>query len=166
MKYRVNAKLIVQETRACRMNRVKYLRPVARPARGFTLIEIMVVVVILGILGALIVPNFIGRPDEARVEAAKSDILSIANALELYRLDNSNYPSTDQNLDALVSEPSGYPEPRNWSADGYLKKLPYDPWGEPYGYFNEERNFDLYSYGADQKEGGEGVDADIRYSEL
>jgi general secretion pathway protein G len=94
MKYRVNAKLIVQETRACRMNRVKYLRPVARPARGFTLIEIMVVVVILGILGALIVPNFIGRPDEARVEAAKSDILSIANALELYRLDNSNYPST------------------------------------------------------------------------
>ncbi len=135
-------------------------------SKGFTLIEIMVVVVILGILGALIVPNFIGRPDEARVEAAKSDIHAIANALELYRLDNSNYPSSDQNLDALVSEPSGYPEPRNWSPDGYLKKLPRDPWGEPYGYFNEERNFDLYSYGADRKEGGEGVDADIRYSEL
>ena len=90
-------------------------------SRGFTLIEIMVVVVILGILGSLIVPNIIGRPDEARATAARADIEAIGNALELYRLDNGNYPSTDQGLEALVSKPSGYPEPRRWNADGYLK---------------------------------------------
>lgn len=128
---------------------------------GFTLIEIMVVVVILGILGALIVPNIIGRPDEARVQAAKADIESIGTALELYRLDNSNYPSSDQGLDALVSEPSGFPEARRWNSDGYLKKLPVDPWDEPYLYFSEDRNFEIYSYGADRKEGGAGVDSDI-----
>ncbi|MEO2175021.1 MAG: type II secretion system major pseudopilin GspG [bacterium] len=128
---------------------------------GFTLIEIMVVVVILGILGALIVPNIIGRPDEARVQAAKADIESIGTALELYRLDNSNYPSTDQGLAALVSEPSGFPEARRWNSDGYLKKLPVDPWDEPYLYFSEDRNFEIYSYGADRKEGGGGVDSDI-----
>ncbi len=128
---------------------------------GFTLIEIMVVVVILGILGALIVPNIIGRPDEARVQAAKADIESIGTALELYRLDNSIYPSTDQGLDALVTEPSGFPEARRWNQDGYLKKLPVDPWDEPYMYFSEDRSYEIYSYGADRKEGGEGVDADI-----
>jgi general secretion pathway protein G len=135
-------------------------------ARGFTLIEIMVVVVILGILGSLIVPNIIGRPDEARATAARADIEAVGNALELYRLDNGNYPSTDQGLDALVSQPSGYPEPRRWNADGYLKKLPVDPWDEPYLYFSEERTFEVYSFGADRKEGGEGVDTDLRYSEL
>ena len=134
--------------------------------RGFTLIEIMVVVVILGILGALIVPNIIGRPDEARVTAARADIQAIANALELYRLDNSIYPSTDQGLEALVSEPSGYPEPRRWNADGYLKKVPVDPWGEPYLYISEDRTMEIYSYGADLQEGGEGVDADILLTEL
>ncbi len=133
---------------------------------GFTLVEVMVVVVILGILGALIVPNIIGRPDEARATAARADIQSIANALELYRLDNGVYPSTDQGLEALVSEPSGYPEPRRWSPDGYLKKLPKDPWDEPYLYFSEDRSMEIYSYGADRKEGGEGVDADIYLSEL
>ncbi|MCH7743288.1 MAG: type II secretion system major pseudopilin GspG [Proteobacteria bacterium] len=133
---------------------------------GFTLIEIMVVVVILGVLGALIIPNIIGRPDEARVTAARSDIQQIGNALELYRLDNGQYPSSDQGLDALVEEPAGYPEARNWSPDGYLKRLPVDPWGEPYLYFSEDRSIEVYSFGVDRKEGGEGVNADIRLSEL
>jgi len=137
-----------------------------RKSSGFTLIEIMVVVVILGILGALIVPNIVGRPDQARVTAARSDISQIGNALELYRMDNGHYPSTDQGLEALVSKPTGYPEPRSWNMDGYLGKVPVDPWGEPYYYFEEERRIEIYSLGADVKEGGEGVDADIRYSEL
>lgn len=132
-----------------------------RRADGFTLIEIMVVVVILGILGALIVPNIIGRPDEARVSAARADIESIGVALDLYRLDNGIYPSTDQGLDALVNEPSGFPEARRWNPDGYLKKLPNDPWDERYLYFSEDRSYEVYSYGADRKEGGEGVDSDI-----
>lgn len=134
--------------------------------RGFTLIEIMVVVVILGVLSALIVPNIIGRPDEARVTAARAEVQQIGNALELYRLDNGFYPSTDQGLEALVVKPGGFPEPKDWNVDGYLKKLPEDPWGEPYMFFSEERSMDVYSFGADREEGGEGVDADIRLSEL
>ena len=137
-----------------------------KPVTGFTLLEVMFVVVILGILGALIIPNFIGRPDEARVTAARIDIQRIANALELYRLDNGYYPSTEQGLQALVSKPSGYPEPRRWNQDGYLKKTPVDPWDEPYLYFSKDRNMEVYSYGADRKEGGEGIDADILLSEL
>lgn len=133
---------------------------------GFTLIEIMVVVVILGILGALIVPNIIGRPDEARVTAARADIQQVGNSLELYRLDNGVYPSSDQGLDALVEEPAGFPEPRNWNPQGYLKRLPVDPWGEPYLYYNEDRTIEVYSFGADRKDGGEGIDADIRLSEI
>lgn len=133
---------------------------------GFTLIEIMVVVVILGILGALIVPSIITRPDEARVTAARSDIQSISNALELYRLDNSVYPSSDQGLGALVEEPSGFPEARRWNPQGYLKRLPIDPWDEPYLYYSEDRDIEVYSFGADRKDGGEGIDADIRLSEL
>ena len=133
---------------------------------GFTLIEIMVVVVILGILSALIVPNIIGRPDEARVTAAKTELQRIGSALELYRLDNGFYPSSDQGLEALVSEPSGDPRPRSWSPDGYLKKLPEDPWGQPYGYESQGRRMDVFSYGADQRQGGEGVDGDLRLSEL
>ena len=134
--------------------------------QGFTLIEIMVVVVILGILGALIVPNIIGRPDEARVAAAQLNIQQIGNALEYYRLDNGFYPSTDQGLDALVTEPSGFPEPKKWNPDGYLKSVPEDPWGEPYLYYNEDRSIDVYSFGADRQEDGEGIDADIRLSDL
>ena len=137
-----------------------------RKMTGFTLIEIMVVVVILGILGALIVPNIIGRPDEARVAAAATDIQAIGNALELYRLDNGRYPSTEQGIEALVNQPTGYPAPRRWNPDGYLKKVPVDPWGEPYKFVSEGRAMDVYSYGADQKEGGEGVDADIALSKL
>ena len=137
-----------------------------RKMTGFTLIEIMVVVVILGILGALIVPNIIGRPDEARVAAAATDIHAIGNALELYRLDNGHYPSTEQGIEALVNHPTGYPAPRRWNPDGYLKKVPVDPWGEPYRFVSEGRAIDVYSYGADQREGGEGVDADIALSKL
>ena len=133
---------------------------------GFTLIEIMIVVVILGILGALIVHNIIVRPDEARVTAAATDIQAIGNALELYRLDNGHYPSTEQGIEALVNQPTGYPAPRRWNQDGYLKKVPVDPWGEPYRFVSEGRAMDVYSYGADQKEGGEGVDADIALSKL
>ena len=133
---------------------------------GFTLIEVLVVVVIIGILGAVIVPNLLGRPDQARVTAAQSDIRSLANALDIYRLDNHQYPSTDQGLEALEIRPNGYPEPKNYNPDGYIKKLPSDPWGYPYVYERIERTFALFSLGADGNEGGEGTDADIRFADL
>lgn len=130
---------------------------------GFTLIEIMVVIIIIGVLGALVAPVIMGRPDEARITAAKSDIGSIGNALDLYKLDNYNFPSTDQGLEALVEQPSGLPEAKNWNPDGYLKKLPKDPWGNEYIYISpgSHGKYDLYSLGADGKEGGGGADADI-----
>ncbi|MBX3707379.1 MAG: type II secretion system major pseudopilin GspG [Pseudomonadales bacterium] len=134
--------------------------------RGFTLIEILVVVVIIGILGAVIVPNLLGRPDQARVTAAQSDLRSLANALDIYRLDNFHYPSTDQGLEALVSMPSGFPEPKNYNPDGYLKKVPTDPWGSPYVYERTGTGFNLFSLGADGNEGGDGLNADIRYEDL
>ena len=134
--------------------------------RGFTLIEVMVVIVILGILGALIVPTIITRPDEARVDAAKISIRRIETALQMYKLDNKTYPSTDQGLSALVSPPAGYPEAENWNPDGYLAKIPTDPWDEPYLYFSDERTIEVYTFGADKKEGGEEFNADIRLSEL
>jgi general secretion pathway protein G len=135
--------------------------------RGFTLIEIMVVVVIIGILGALIVPSLVGRTDEARVTAAESDLRAIGNALNLYRLDNFTYPSTDQGLEALVSEPGGQPEAKNWNPGGYLPKLPVDPWGNTYIYLSPgaESEYELYSLGADGREGGTGPAADILLSE-
>lgn len=133
--------------------------------RGFTLIEIMVVVVIIGILIGLVAPNILGRVDKARVTAAKADIGTLEQALEMYRLDNHSFPSTDQGLEALVAKPSGSPEAKNWNPEGYLKKgLPQDPWGHPYQYVSpgqESRPYDLYSLGADGREGGEGYDADI-----
>lgn len=136
--------------------------------QGFTLIEIMVVIVILGILGAMIVPNILGRTEETRITAAKGDIRAIGNALDLYRLDNFNYPSTDQGLEALVTKPSGFPEPKNWNPDGYLPKLPADPWGNPYQYISpgSHGDYDLYSLGADGKEGGEDDGKDILSWEL
>ena len=134
--------------------------------KGFTLIEILVVVVIIGILGAIIVPNLLGRPDQARVTAAQSDLRSLANALDIYRLDNFQYPSTDQGLEALVSKPSGFPEPKNYNPDGYIKKLPTDPWGSPYIYERTPEGFNLFSLGADGSEGGEGMNADIRFEDL
>ena len=134
--------------------------------RGFTLIEIMVVVVIIGLLATLIVPNVIGQGDAARVTAAQIDIRAIGNALDLYRLNNSHYPSTEQGLEALVNKPAGFPEPRNWGPEPYLKKLPTDPWGTEFVYINNGFNYELYSFGADGQEGGENLMADIFYRDL
>lgn len=130
---------------------------------GFTLIEVMVVVVILAILAALIVPKIMGRPDEARAVAAKQDIATILQALRLYRLDNTRYPSSEQGLGALVSRPTIAPVPPNWKAGGYLERLPRDPWGNPYQYLNPgiRGEIDVFSFGADGVAGGDGVDADI-----
>lgn len=133
---------------------------------AFTLIEIMVVVVILSILGALIIPNVIDKPEQARVAKAKSDIRAIGTALEFYKLDNNTYPSDEQGLEALVKKPSGYPQAKNWNPSGYLPRLPIDPWGHPYMYVNEGSKFEVYSYGADGKKGGTGYNADIYYSKL
>ncbi|MBU6439227.1 MAG: type II secretion system major pseudopilin GspG [Betaproteobacteria bacterium] len=132
-----------------------------RRARGFTLIELMVVLVIMGVLAALIVPNIIGRTDEARVTAAKTDIGTIMQALKLYKLDNGLYPSQEQGLAALVAKPSTPPIPGNWKP--YLEKLPNDPWGRPYQYLNPgvKGPVDVFSYGADGKPGGDGSNADI-----
>ena len=135
----------------------------AMRTRGFTLIEIMMVVVIIGILAALIIPNVVGRDDQARVTAARSDLNGIANALNMYKLDNFHYPSTDQGLEALVSQPSGFPEAKNWNPNGYLKKAPSDPWGTPYVYISTTDGFELYSLGSDGVEGGERYGADIHY---
>lgn len=131
--------------------------------RGFTLIEVMVVIVILGILASLIVPKIMGRPDEARVIASKQDIASILQALKLYKLDNQRYPTTEQSLQALVTKPSSPPIPSNWKTSGYLEKLPKDPWGNPYQYLypGVHGELDVFSFGADGAAGGEDNDADI-----
>jgi general secretion pathway protein G len=130
---------------------------------GFTLIEVMVVIVILGILASLIIPKVMGRPDEARVIAAKQDMSSIMQALKLYKLDNQRYPSTEQGLQALVNKPSTEPIPKNWKQGGYLEHLPIDPWGTPYQLLNPglHGELDIISLGADGAIGGEGIDADI-----
>ena len=135
-------------------------------ARGFTLIEILVVVVILGILGAVVVPQILGRPDTARVSAAQTDIRSLSSALDVYRLDNFQYPSSEQGLEALVEKPNGFPEPKGYNPDGYIKKLPTDPWGSPYIYERTDSAFALYSLGADGQEGGDGLNADIRLADI
>ena len=138
---------------------------VVRSQTGFTMIEIMVVVAILGILAAMIVPQVTGRDDKARVQVAKSDIKSIASALELYKMDNFSYPSTDQGLEALVNQPSGAD---NWAEGGYLSKVPKDPWKRDYLYISPGVNgpFDLSSWGADGQEGGEGYASDINLSDI
>ena len=131
--------------------------------RGFTLIEIMVVIVILGVLAALVVPKIMSRPDEARVVAAKHDISAIGQALKLYKLDNGSYPTTEQGLKALIAKPSVAPVPNNWKTGGYLDKLPQDPWGRDYQYLSPgvKGDIDVFSFGADGAVGGEGTDADI-----
>lgn len=123
----------------------------------------MIVIVILGVLAALIVPKVMGRPDEARVAAAKQDIFTIMQSLKLYKLDNRRYPTTEQGLAALVQKPSQAPVPQSWSAGGYLEKLPNDPWGQPYQYLNPglHGEIDVMSFGADGQPGGQGADADI-----
>ena len=132
-----------------------------RLQRGFTLIEILVVIAILAILGALVVPNIMKRPDEARVAAARHDVQAIVQALKLYKLDNGFYPSTEQGLKALVEKPTTAPIPNNWKS--YLDKAPVDPWGHPYVYLSPGMHgeVDVMSYGADGQPGGEGNDADI-----
>lgn len=131
--------------------------------KGFTLIEVMVVVVILSILAAVVVPKIMDNPDKARVTKARQDIRAIESSLNLYRLDNFQYPSTDQGLEALVEQPGGTPEPRNWKAGGYLDRLPLDPWGSEYQYLSPGQNgeLDIYSLGADAAPGGEGTAEDI-----
>lgn len=123
------------------------------PAAGFTLIEVMVVVVILGILAAIVVPRVMSRPDEARIVKAKQDIRALEGALNLYKLDNYAYPSTDQGLEALAKKPTGSPEPKNWKEGGYIKSVPKDPWGDPYQYLNPGTHgaIDIYSLGPDQQ---------------
>jgi len=130
---------------------------------GFTLIEIMVVVVILGILAAIVVPKVMDRPDSARVTKAQQDIRALESALNLYRLDNMHYPSTDQGLQALIKKPGGSPEARNWKQGGYIDRLPKDPWGNEYQYMSPgvQGSIDVFTFGADGRPGGDGMNADI-----
>ncbi len=128
---------------------------------GFTLIELIVVVVILGILATFIAPKFFGKTDTARITKARNDINALESALEVYKLDNFSYPTTDQGLEALVSKPAGDQELSNWQAGGYLRKLQKDPWGREYLYDNEGGAIRIYSLGADGVEGGDGVNADV-----
>lgn len=137
--------------------------PINPRQSGFTLIEIMVVVVILGILASIIVPSIMGAPDQARMTKARQDIRAIESALKLYRLDNYRYPTMEQGLKALVEKPNIPPEPRNWKPGGYLDQLPVDPWGHVYQYRKpgEHGKVDVYTLGRDNKPGGKGVDATI-----
>ncbi|WP_261841552.1 type II secretion system major pseudopilin GspG [Aliamphritea ceti] len=130
---------------------------------GFTLLEIMVVIVILGLLVAIVAPNVLQNQDIAMVEKAKADISALENALDMYKLDNHKYPSTDQGLEALVSKPTIPPAPKNYRMDGYIKRLPSDPWGNSYQYLypGEHNSYDIYSLGADGNTDGEGMAADI-----
>lgn len=137
-----------------------------RAARGFTLIEIMVVIVILGILAALIAPNVIGRIDDAQAAKVKQDLRAVESALKLYRLDRFRYPTGQEGLDALVTPPQDSSE--KWPAGGYLDRMPRDPWERPYLYENPGKNgeYDLYTLGRDGAPGGTGPDADIGNWEL
>jgi general secretion pathway protein G len=140
---------------------VSFVQRLRRVQRGFTLIELMVVLLIIGVLAALIVPNVLDRADDARVTAAKTDVSNLMQALKLYRLDNQRYPSAEQGLQALVAKPSANPMPGNWRP--YLEHLPNDPWGHPYVYLNPgiKGEVDVMSYGADGQPGGDGKNADI-----
>jgi len=140
----------------------------ASSQKGFTLIEIMIVIVILGILAGLIVPRIMNEPDKARVVKAKLQIQNLSMALKKFKMDNGFYPSTEQGLEALVKKPVIGRIPKNYPPKGYLSKVPKDPWGNDYIYIcpGEHADFEIISYGADGKEGGEGFDADIKSYEL
>lgn len=147
---------------------IRRSQPCTEPARhterGFTFIEIMVVVAILAILAALVVPRIAGRTDDARITAAKVQIRNIEGALQLYKLDNGVYPSTEQGLKSLVEKPTVGVIPKNWKLGGYLNKVPSDPWGTPYKYLSPsptKGDFEILSMGADGEPGGEGKNADI-----
>ncbi len=148
-----------------RPSRQSTRRLLPRGSRGFTLIELMVVIVILGILAAVIAPRIIGRTDEAKVTEARVQIKNFETALKLYKLDNGRYPTTDQGLEALVSKPTVGVIPRNWRRGGYLEntKIPSDPWGNPYIYASPglHGDYDILSLGADGARGGEGFDGDV-----
>lgn len=130
---------------------------------GLTLVEMIVVLTIIAVVAVMIVPNVLGRPDEARRTVAQTDLKTISAALKMYRLDNGAYPTTAQGLQALVERPTSSPAPRNWHEEGYLPELPTDPWGRPYAYASPGRTgpFDLISHGRDGEAGGEGMDADL-----
>ncbi len=139
------------------------LRRHRRAESGFTLIEVMVVVIILGILAAAIVPKLMSRPDEARLVKARQDIRTLESALPLYRLDNFVYPTTEQGVTSLVEQPLDEPGPPNWKQGGYIERLPQDPWGNEYQYLNPGVNgeIDIYSLGSDGQSGGSGTGADV-----
>jgi general secretion pathway protein G len=140
------------------------MRVLKKRARGFTLIEVMVVVVIMAILAAIVVPRIMTRPDQAKKVKARTDIGAITNALDLYNLDNGQYPTQDQGIKALVSKPTMAPVPSNYAQGGYLKNLPIDPWGHPYHYANPSKHgatVDVFTYGANNKSGGTGINAEI-----
>jgi general secretion pathway protein G len=152
----------VSDNDSHRLPMPSFRRPLARALqRGFTLIELMVVLVIIGVLAALIVPNVIGRADDARATAAKTDVNNLMQALKLYRLDNQRYPTAEQGLQALLARPTNGPAAPNWKP--YVEKLPNDPWGRPYQYLNPgiKGEIDVLSLGADGQPGGEGNNADI-----
>lgn len=143
----------------------RLLPPGVEDRRGFTFVEILVVVMILGLLAALVVPRIMGRTDEAKRTAAKVQIRNIEAALQLYKLDNGVYPSTEQGLRALIEKPTTGVVPKKWKLGGYLQKLPEDPWGNPYKYVSpsptQRGDYEIISYGTDGEPGGEGINADI-----
>ena len=145
------------------------LRTTRYRSQGFTLIEIIVVVVIIATLAAMVAPNVMKRTDDAKLARVASDLRAIEASLNLYKLDNFNYPTTEQGLQALVTKPTGNPEPKNWKQGGYLRNVPEDPWGNEYQFLSPGASggdFDLYSFGADGKTGGEEMNKDLSLADL
>src|SRR5450830_1420852 len=144
-------------------NLTLHRRAAQRLQRGFTLIEIMVVVVIMGVLAAMVVPKLLNRAGDSKVSAAKVDIATLMQALKLYKLDNQRYPTTEQGLQALIEKTTGGPAANGWKSGGYVEKMPKDPWGNQYQYLSPgiKGEVDVFSYGADGQPGGTGNDADI-----
>ena len=150
-------------------NKIKYSKVLSaikediKNDEGFTLVELMVVIVIIGLLATVVVINVLPSTDTASITKARSDIATLEQAIDLYKLDNTLYPTTDQGLEALVSRPDGLSRPERYRPDGYIRRLPPDPWGNPYQYSYPGENgiFDIFSLGADGRLGGEGLNADV-----